>query len=119
MNDILKVMKKCECDERYATLVDTLASIEEVEEFFNDQLEKGIFIDIKVEKPYHRFDNEKVHVKDFASKWYKCTVCGCLWEYDKPNYDIDHRQGFVRKFSDGVYREWGYEDYRELVNPKV
>ena len=110
--------KNCECDTRYATLVESQVVSKEVEEFFKEQLEKGIFVDIEVEEPYFRFGSEQKHVEVFASKWYKCTICGCLWEYDKLDFDCDKRRGFVRKFPTGVYREWSYEDYRELVNPK-
>lgn len=38
----------------------------------------------------------------FAIKWYRCNVCGCLWELNYPDFSA---KGFVRKFSDGIYKE--------------
>ena len=31
---------------------------------------------------------------------YKCNVCGCLWEFEYPDFPA---KGFVRKFENGKY----------------
>ena len=39
-------------------------------------------------------------MKWYADKWYKCNVCGTLWEFRYPDFPT---RGFVRKFPDGKY----------------
>ena len=106
--------EECECKERIATGINSLGLEEEVEEFFEEQVRKGIFIEKHFSRVYAwvwmavRGDEY-----DFM-RWFKCRKCGCLWEYSKPDFPA---MGYVRKFPDGKYRKWDFGDYRELLTP--
>lgn len=61
----------------------------ELKTFFNDQVEKGVFEDIPVEKPYFQGYNIPLHkirneYKWYADKWYKCKVCGSILDNFPP-----------------------------------
>jgi hypothetical protein len=90
---------KCECSERYEAEINSYALFQEIKEFFEAQTEKGLYNDIHVDFPYYIGLKSS---KWYASKWYKCKECGCLWEFNYPDFPM---RGFVRKFPDGVYRE--------------
>lgn len=70
--------------------------------FFSEQVDKGIFSDVEVAEPYYTgySQMQKKEVKWYATKWYKCVRCGCLWEFKYPDFPA---KGFVRKFEDGKY----------------
>lgn len=46
-------MISCDCDERIGIKIDSWKQFEELKEFFEEQVKKGIFIEIPVEKPYY------------------------------------------------------------------
>lgn len=92
----------CECNDRIATEIKSLSELNEIKAFFSEQLSEGVFTELVPQKPYYKYKSEK---QWYADKWYKCTACGCLWEYVKPDFPAS---GFVRKFSDGNYIERGY-----------
>jgi len=95
----------CECEERYECKINTQALFSEIKEFFNEQVNAGIYKDIPVRIPFYIGYSKSDAMEWYASKWYKCTVCGCLWEFEYPDFPA---LGFVRKFSDGIYFERGY-----------
>jgi len=46
-------MTKCDCNERIGIKINSWKQFEELKDFFEEQVEKGLFIEIPVEKPYH------------------------------------------------------------------
>ena len=98
-------LRRCGCSERIGIEINSLKLFEELKAFFEEQAEKEVFSDIKVEQPYFighylDLDNLQKQCKYYADKWYKCKCCGCLWEFQYPDFPA---MGFVRKFSDGKY----------------
>lgn len=95
----------CECEERIETTIDSLRTFKDVKAFFEEQVQRKVFSEEVPQMPYYVW-REGERVKEwFATKWYRCNVCGCLWELNYPDFPA---KGFVRKFSDGIYKERGY-----------
>lgn len=92
----------CECVERYPIKINSYLLFEEIKSYFENQVNCGIYEDIPVDAPFYSGYSElsKKDIKWFATKWYKCKICGCLWEFNYPDFPA---QGFVRKFEDGQY----------------
>ena len=97
----------CDCKERYGTEINSYKLFEDLKDFFEEQVRRGVFGDIPVGEPFYTGYSEirKEEVKWYATKWYKCNVCGCLWEFDYPDFPA---KGFVRKFDDGKYFSTSY-----------
>lgn len=98
-------MKQCDCDKRIGIEINSYQLFEQLKEFFESQVQKGIFMDIPVEKSYfcgYNLKPEQVRneFKWYADKWYKCKNCETLWEFKYPDFPA---KGFVRKFVDGKY----------------
>jgi hypothetical protein len=91
---------ECRCNERYETKINSIKLFKEIILFFECQVYKHIFDDVIVEKPFYVGNSELQTLKWYATKWYKCKVCGCLWEFNYPDFPS---KGFVRKFKDGQY----------------
>lgn len=91
---------ECDCNERYGIDINSYKLFEELKSFFDEQVKKGVFNDIPVTEPFYVGHSEVQDINWYASKWYKCNVCGCLWEFDYPEFPA---KGFVRKFENGVY----------------
>lgn len=94
-------MTKCDCKERVGITINSYKFFEELKDFFETQVDNEVFLDIPVTIPYyigHSAINGEI--KWYANKWYKCNICGTLWEFKYPNFPAN---GFVRKFKDGVY----------------
>jgi hypothetical protein len=87
---------KCECSNRLDTSIISLKQFKEIKIFFERQVEIGNYIMQKPQMPYF-VSSEK---KWFANVWYKCKICGCLWEINYPDFPAT---GFVRKFPNGQY----------------
>ena len=90
------VQVKCDCNDRYDIEINSYRHFEELKEFFEIQVRKGVFTDILVSKPYF-IGYSKLKEKEiewYATKWYKCNVCGCIWEFNYPDFPA---KGFVRK----------------------
>ena len=85
--------------------VASLKCFEEKKAYFKRYVDSGIYSEIPVEKPFYTFKNKNQTIQWYATKWYKCNVCGCLWEFDYPDPPA---QGFIRKFPTGIYIERGY-----------
>jgi len=87
----------CECEERYECEINSHSFFLEIKQFFEDQVKVGTYKDVPVDKPYHVGYSMNEAMEWHASKWYICEVCGCLWEFEYPEFPA---RGFVRKFSD-------------------
>ena len=90
----------CDCDERVEVNITTIIEFKEVKAFFSEQVKKEIFEEEIPQKPFYVWEGNDRRKEWFASKWYRCLKCGCLWEVNYPDFPA---KGFVRKFSDGIY----------------
>lgn len=104
-------MKKCDCDERMGIEINSFVLFKDLKDFFEKQLKEGVFYEVPVELPYFQGYNLPVEeIKDdfkwYADKWYRCSVCGTLWEFLYPEFPA---KGFIRKFADGKYYTKGVE----------
>ena len=95
----MSISAKCECAGRTETEINSLSCLGGIKDFFEQQVEEGVFIALEPQKPYFRSDGRKW----FADVWYKCRECGCLWEVIYPDFPACGR---VRKFPDGIYRPY-------------
>lgn len=97
-------MKCCDCDERIGVRIDSGKQFEELKSFFEEQVEKGIFVEKPVKKPYYVAREGILRkLKWYADKLYQCEVCGVLWEFIYPDFPS---RGYVRKFnSDRDYKK--------------
>ncbi len=93
-------IKKCLCDIKFETEINSLSKLEAIKNYFNEQKENGIYIEEQAKTPYYVYEDVNEHKEYFASKWYICTICGCLWEIEFPDFPA---KGFVRKYKDGLY----------------
>ena len=101
-------IEKCDCEGRIEVTINSYKLFEELQEFFMQQVKKGVFKDIEVKEPYALTSNGVEEMKWYATKWYRCNYCGCLWEFLYPDFPA---KGFIRKFADGKYKM--KEDYRK------
>ena len=91
----------CECDERVATDIDSFNEFEEIRDFFQNQVDKKIYNDLSdYKKIWYQHGGNERSVYRLTTKVYKCNICGCLWEFNYPEFPM---LGSVRKFADGVY----------------
>lgn len=95
----------CACCGRSEQLIASLKEFYEVKKFFDSQCEMGDYQEIAPAKPYYSWKSGCNEKKWYATKWYCCQECGCLWEVNYPDFPT---KGFVRKFPDGKYTERGY-----------
>jgi len=96
---------ECECADRHETKIDTWKLYQEIKDYFESQVELGIYENVPVSKPYCVGRSKTDSLSWFADRWYRCGNCGCLWEFRYPEFPAS---GFVRKFPDGEYKERGY-----------
>lgn len=86
---------ECECAERFETKVNSYALFEELKDFFEEEVDKGIFEDVPILKPIQLFDDHgNVVTQWYPEKWYKCKVCGQIWAFEYPDFPA---QGNVYK----------------------
>lgn len=95
----------CECDEMVGSEINSINLFNKLKAFFEDQVKRGIYKDNPVEAPFYVGKGASTKIEWFASKWYKCNVRGCLWEFEYPDFPA---KGFVRKFADGIYHPKEY-----------
>lgn len=98
----------CDCHQRIGTAINSQASFEKLRTFFEKRVSTGIFEEVRVKKPYHSSGNRAL----YAGHWYRCQICGCLWEFIEPDFPA---KGRVRKFPDGRYFDEEEELTRELA----
>lgn len=96
---------ECECDKRSEIDIHTRFEFLNIRSFFENEVDNDVFYEIKPEFPYYTWKQGVIEKKWFATKWYKCKLCGCLWEFQYPEFPA---KGFVRKFSSGIYVERGF-----------
>lgn len=97
---ITNTFMQCDCNERYATEINSITLFEELKVFFGRKTANGVFIDERPTKPYYIWDDGSGHIEYFADKWYRCKSCGCLWEFNYPDFP---KLGWVKKYEDGNY----------------
>ena len=96
-------MIKCDCNERIGIKINSWNQFEELNSFFQEQVQEGIFIEISIEKPYYvGYSANGKAMEWYADKWYKCLDCGIIWEFVYPNFPA---QGSVRKLNSNSYEE--------------
>lgn len=95
---------ECECTERFGTKINSVALFEEIKRYFEEQVSLGLYEDVPVKEPYYVWQSGQDKKEWYADKWYKCKICGCLWEFVYPDFPAN---GEVRKFPDGVYKQKG------------
>jgi len=91
---------KCQCLNKNEMMISTYQEFIEMKNFFQEQISSGVFEEIDVKQPYYIGYSRRQTIRWFADKWYKCKVCGCLWEFNYPDFPA---AGFTRKFNDGIY----------------
>ena len=91
----------CECSSRYPAEIDSASLFAEIKDFFEEQATLGIYDSVPVTQPYYYWQSGGRVAEYFADKWYVCKVCGCLWEFQYPDFPM---KGEVRKFADGKYK---------------
>lgn len=98
---------KCDCNERIGIEINSMKLFKELKSFFEGQAQRGIFIEENPKLPFYTYtgQGDKDTMEWYATKWYRCKCCGCLWEFDYPDFPS---RGFVRKFPDGIYRKMEY-----------
>ena len=103
---------ECDCKDRIGIQIETMKMFKEVKAFFDIQVNNDIFYEEKNKEPYRVWtDGVRVHYNT-ATKWYRCKVCGCLWEFEYPDFPA---KGFIRKYSNGIYN--GTEHINFEKNP--
>lgn len=97
-------MMQCDCNERIGIKINSWDQFKELKNFFEEQVKKGLFAEVPVEKPYYvgysSLDGKAMEW--YADKWYKCLECGVLWEFVYPDFPA---RGSVRKLSADDYME--------------
>ena len=91
---------KCECSNRYEMDINSISDFNEINMFFDEQVKKGIYLEEQAIRPYYVWTDGKDYKEYYATKWYKCMACGCLWEFKFPDFPA---KGFVKKYVDGIY----------------
>lgn len=94
-------MNTCDCFERIGVIINSKRSNEEMEDFFVQQVDNGVFEQLSVgdrgEFYYKKVNNVGTIQNCWhpADKWYKCKRCGCVWEHQYPDFPS---LGYVRKY---------------------
>ena len=91
---------KCDCEERIGIDINSQKLFEELKRFFEKQEKLGIMQEDEKKEPFYVWKEGKEEKKYYATKWYRCVKCGCLWEFQYPDFPAI---GFVRKYADGIY----------------
>ena len=91
---------ECDCEKRVGIKVDSIKLFKQLVDFFSEQLKNGIFEEDLNKEPYYTWTDGAETVSYTAAKWYRCKACGCLWEFNYPDFPAP---GFVRKYPDGIY----------------
>jgi acetone carboxylase gamma subunit len=92
------VQIECDCNERYGIEINTYKLFEELKEFFETKVNMGVFSNVTVTETFYTGKSDINEIKWYSTKWYKCNFCGCLWEFDYPDFPA---KGFIKKFDNG------------------
>lgn len=94
--------KECSCNMLDSCDIVSLEQLRQINNFFNRNIKNHIFYEEKNKQPFYEQSDGNRTIRYIAKKWYRCKLCGCLWEL---NYSDIPLQGFLRKFEDGVYKK--------------
>ena len=78
----------------------------DLKNFFELNVENRLFSEIEVKQPYFIGQGNGKKFKYYATKWYKCNICGCFWEFQYPDFPAN---GHVRKFELNNYTQIPYK----------
>lgn len=92
----------CDCDERVDVVFRSWNQFQELKAFFEEEARNGRMVDIPVEKPYYTGHGNGYDLEWYADKWYRCTVCGTVWEFVYPEFPS---KGGVRRLHYGKRNE--------------
>ena len=95
----------CNCTDINESTINSQSDFQKAKDFFYRECQKNTFQEIDPQQPYFTWKQGDYTKKWYATKWYKCMICGCLWEFQYPDFPAT---GFIRKFPDGVYHERGF-----------
>lgn len=95
----------CDCYIINDLIVNNISLFHKYQLFFDNQCKKGIYQEMTPQQPYYTWSQGINTKKWFATKWYKCKICGCLCEFQYPDFPAN---GFIRKFPNGEYHERGF-----------
>lgn len=90
----------CDCFERVGIKINSQKCFLEMESFFLEQVQKGVFEEISTgemgQSFYKAYTNkgprEYWHA---ANKWFRCKSCNCVWEFQYPDFPAP---GYVKKY---------------------
>lgn len=88
---------KCECTNISEGKITSIKQLEVVEKWLEQCVSDGIFIEEVPAKPCYIGYSGNREGKWYATKWYRCKICGCLWEWNQPDFPA---AGFLRRISD-------------------
>lgn len=88
------VSLNCDCKDRLECKINSNKLFEEINDFFITNVQKGIFKEIPITKPYYIGFSDNKKYEWFADKWYKCSICGQIWAINYPDFPA---QGVVYK----------------------
>ena len=90
-------MKQCDCTDRIGIKVETIKQFNQLKEFFCEKTKENLFEEIKVTLPYYEgHDRNGNIIKWYADRWYRCKICGTIWEFQYPEFPAC---GEVRKIN--------------------
>lgn len=84
----------CDCKERQDVEINDMKTFKEIKKYFDDQTAKGVFIKEEPKEPFYVWVDGSRKREWYATSWYKCTICNCLWEFNYPDFPA---KGFVRR----------------------
>lgn len=94
---------KCDCNERVDAKINSSKAFMELKNFFEVNISKGMFSEIKVEYPYYiGYSYHGKEFKYYATKWYRCNCCKCEWEFQYPDFPAN---GHIRKIESNNYSQ--------------
>lgn len=96
---------KCNCNTCNEAAISTFKELKRFNSFFEKGIQEGYFVSQKPEAPFYVYEDKNRKVEWYATQWYKCNSCGCLWELEEPDFPAN---GFVRKFPTGKYLPRGF-----------
>ncbi len=102
----------CVCKDIREKQILSARSLDDTIEMFNQGCKDGFLIPCPVDEPYHigYVDDDDKKIISYATKWYRCKSCGCLFEVLYPDFPMP---GFVRRFDDGIYHKQEF-DFDEI-----
>lgn len=83
---------KCDCDDRIGIEINSISSFKKYKEFFESQVDKGIYEDISdYNRIWYKDGGTEKEIYRTTHKYYKCIVCHCIWEFIYPEIPASGR----------------------------